>query len=137
MSRQYISENLRQKVAERSSFRCEYCLVPEAFLATIFHIEHIRSIKHGGKATFENFAFACPHCNQNKGSNITTFLSDKSEQLVRFYNPRKDKWSEHFTNFNGEILPKSAIGEATIRILDINQIERLIFRQALIVAGVY
>ncbi len=137
MSRQFISEKLRQKVAERALFRCEYCLVPEAFLATIFHIEHIRSIKHGGNSSLDNLAFACPHCNQNKGSDIATYLSDKSDQLVRFYNPRKDKWPEHFTNNNGEILSKSTIGEATIRILDINQVERLIFRQALIVAGVY
>ena len=136
MSR-YVSDNLRQKVAKRAKFCCEYCLVPEFFLATIFHIEHIRSIKHGGKTLFENLAYACPHCNQNKGSDIATFLSDNSEQLVRFFNPRKDIWHDHFHINNGKILPKSEIAEATIRILDINQIERIIFRQALIAAGVY
>ena len=132
-----ISKVLRQLVARRAAFRCEYCLVPEAFLATIFHIDHIRSLKHGGETVFENLAFACPHCNQNKGSDIATFLDADNERTVRFFNPRKDIWQNHFAIEKGEILPKTTIAEATIRILDVNQAERLIFRQALISAGFY
>ena len=137
MSRHYITDTLRQKIAKRANFCCEYCLIPEIFLATVFHIEHIRSIKHDGKTTLENLAFACPHCNQNKGTNIATFISDDSDELIRLFNPRKDLWLEHFQVMDGEILPKTIIAEGTIRILDFNQLERLILRQALIEAGVY
>ena len=48
-----IPKNLREQVARRAKYRCEYCLVPERFLATIFHIDHIRSLKHGGPTTSE------------------------------------------------------------------------------------
>ena len=133
----YIPENLRQQVAKRANYCCEYCLFPEVFLATIFHIEHIRSLKHGGKTILINLAYACPHCNQNKGSNIATFLSGDSDQLIRLFNPRKDVWTQHFEVVNGEILPLTSIAEGTIRILDMNQVDRLILRKALIDAGVY
>jgi hypothetical protein len=132
-----IPDLVRRQVAERAGYRCEYCLVPERFLATIFHIDHIRSIKHGGATMLDNFAYACPHCNQNKGSNVATFLDEKSEITVRIFNPRKDNWASHFEVTNGEILPKTAIGAATVRLLEMNQPDRLIFRQALAEAVLY
>ncbi len=95
MSRR-IPPSLRQMVAERANFRCEYCLVPEYFLASIFHIDHIRSVKHEGLTVPENLAFACPHCNQNKGSDVATFSDLEGEETTRIFNPRKDSWNEHF-----------------------------------------
>jgi len=132
-----IPDSLRRQVAKRARHRCEYCLVPERFLATVFHIDHIRSIKHDGATELENLAYACPHCNQNKGSNVATFLDEESELTVRIFNPRKDNWASHFEMANGEILPKTAIGAATVRLLEMNQPDRLIFRQALAEAGHY
>jgi hypothetical protein len=132
-----ISELIRRQVAERAECRCEYCLMPEKFLATVFHIDHIRSRKHGGKTILINLAYACPHCNQNKGSDIATFLDDTNELTIRFFNPRKDRWQEHFEVNYGEILSKTPIGEATIKILDFNQPERIMLRQVLIDIGEY
>ena len=85
----------------------------------------------------ENLAFACPHCNQNKGSDVATFTDANSEETIRLYNPRKDDWNAHFVAVRGEILPKTKIGAATIMILGFNQPDRLIFRKALTVAGKY
>ena len=135
--RQSISAALRQKIIQRANNNCEYCLVPEAFLATVFHIDHIRSVKHGGKTVFENLALACPHCIQNKGTDVGTFIDDNDEHLVRLFNPRKDVWAEHFEIYEGAILSKSKIGEATIKILDFNEVERIIFRKELLAAGYY
>lgn len=132
-----IPDSIRKQVAERAKYRCEYCLVPERFLATIFHIDHIRSIKHGGITAVENLAYACPHCNQNKGADVATFLDDEGETTVRIFNPRKDDWTIHFELADGEILPKTAIGSATVRILEMNQPDRLIFRRVLAEAGCY
>lgn len=132
-----ISESMRRQVAERAEYRCEYCLIPEKFLASIFHVDHIRSQKHKGKTILTNLAYACPHCNQNKGSDIATFVDDENELIIRFFNPRKDVWHNHFEINNGEILSKSLIGKATISILDFNQIERIMLRQALISIGQY
>ena len=130
-----ISEKLRQQIAKNANFKCEYCLTPEFFLATTFHIDHIRSIKHGGKTLLQNLAYACPHCNQNKGSDIASFTDE--DELVRLFNPRKDVWSEHFEVIaSGIFSPLSSIGEVTINTLSFNQAERVIFRKSLIEIGV-
>jgi HNH endonuclease len=130
-----ISESLRQEIAIRANFNCEYCLIPEQFLATTFHIDHIRSQKHGGKTISENLAYSCPHCNQNKGSDIATFLNEENEQTIRFFNPRKDFWHQHFEINLGKIHPLTPIGNATESVLNFNQIERVILRKALMEIG--
>jgi len=132
-----LPRSFRLKVANRANFRCEYCLVPEYFLATIFHVDHIRSTKHGGLSVLENLAFACPHCNQNKGSDVATFTDAEDEETIRLFNPRKDDWNAHFEVQDGEIIPMTKIGEATARILGFNQPDRLIFRNTLMMAGKY
>ena len=130
-----ISEKLRQQIAKNANFKCEYCLTPEFFLAITFHIDHIRSVKHGGKTILQNLAYACPHCNQNKGSDIASYTDENT--LVCLFNPRKDTWIEHFEVVeSGIIAPISPIGEVTIRTLSFNQIERVIFRKSLIEIGV-
>jgi HNH endonuclease len=132
-----ISEKLREIIASRSNFKCEYCLIPEFFLATNFHIDHIRSRKHGGKTILENLAYSCPHCNQFKGTDIASFINNDSDQIIRFFHPRTDIWSEHFQVEEGVILGITAIGQATLTILNFNQIERIILRKNLIEIGVY
>jgi hypothetical protein len=134
---QRFSSKVRHFVANRAFFKCEYCLVPERFLATIFHIDHIRSLKHEGSSDPDNLAYTCPHCNQNKGSDIATFIDENNEQTIRFFNPRKDTWTEHFELNEGQILGKSMIGQATVKVLDMNQIERVILRKALFEIGQY
>lgn len=133
----YISDKLRSFVKNRAENRCEYCLIPEAFLATIFHVEHIRSLKHKGKTVASNLAYSCPHCNRNKGTDVATFLDEDSNELIRLYNPRIDKWSDHFANNQGEIIGKTSIGIGTVRVLDFNQIERLILRKELYFLGLF
>lgn len=104
------------------------------FLA--FEIDHIISVKHGGGNEITNLAFACPHCNQYKGSDLTTFL-DSYDDIVLLFNPRKHIWEEHFETQNGEILPKSRIGQASIKIFKFNESDRLILRQTLAYVGLY
>lgn len=130
MSR-YISDRLRQLVAERANHRCEYCRLPARFSFFEFHIDHIISLKHGGPTTEANLAFACQICNLNKGTDIATSLAEL-DRIVRFFNPRKDSWHQHFEiDENGLISPLSLLGEATIKIFDFNHVEGIIERQEL------
>lgn len=69
MSR-YIPADLRRKVARRANNKCEYCRLPEVAAMVKFQVEHIISIKYGGKNTFENLAYACPICNSGKGTDL-------------------------------------------------------------------
>jgi 5-methylcytosine-specific restriction endonuclease McrA len=47
----YISESSRRLVEERADKRCEYCLIYEEDTYIGCEIDHIISIKHGGKTT--------------------------------------------------------------------------------------
>ena len=66
-----------------------------------------------------------------------TFADEDDAFLVRFYNPRKDKWQEHFATHDGKIYGKTEIGKATVQIFKFNEIERLIFRKQLIESELY
>lgn len=131
-----IPEKIRLAVAKRAGFRCEYCLIHEADLVVGAHIDHIISIKHGGSSMLQNLAYSCLVCNVNKGSDIATMLLP-SENPIRFFNPRKDVWADHFELSNGSILPKSEIGRATVKILDFNALERVLRRRLLTLSRRY
>lgn len=136
MSR-YVSDALRRLVAERAGHRCEYCLIPEENSFYDFQVDHIISVKHGGKSEAENLAYACVICNRNKGSDLGTIL-DKSEEIVRFYHPRKDQWADHFeVTSEGVLQAKTSIGAATIKILGLNHADSIIERRVLIAVGLY
>ena len=44
----YVSEELRQFVAARAQYLCEYCLIHEEDTYVGCQIDHIVSLKHGG-----------------------------------------------------------------------------------------
>ncbi|MCF8246493.1 MAG: HNH endonuclease [Saprospiraceae bacterium] len=128
---QKIPNHIRLLVADRAGYRCEYCRVPELFLATTYHIDHIVSLKHGGQTVLDNLSFSCPHCNQYKGTDVAAFVDLKSKKTIRFYHPRQDKWDEHFEIKEGETLSKTNIGEATVRVFNFNLPERVMLRMEL------
>ncbi len=132
----YISPEIRQAVAARANFVCEYCLIAEDDAYFKFQVEHIISRKHGGSSELENPALACVFCNRYKGSDIASISSETGE-LVRFYNPRTMRWSEHF-RLNGVVIESlTEIGEATLRILRINHEDQVLERQVLTGRGRY
>lgn len=129
MSR-HVSEELRRFVADRADHICEYCLIhqDDAFFGC--EVDHVVSLKHSGPTEADNLAYACSFCNRHKGSDVAS-LSPETGALVRFFNPRTDRWAEHF-RFNGDwIEPITSIGEATARILRFNDSERILERQKL------
>ena len=109
-----MDEELRQTVRERAHHRCEYCCLPqdaEPFFAN--HVEHIVARQHGGSDDNENLALACYHCNAHKGPNLSG-LDPESGALVRLFNPRLDKWEEHFERNGVLIVGRTAVGRATV-----------------------
>lgn len=125
-----ISPETRRIVASRSNFVCEYCLIAEEDAYFRFQVEHIISRKHGSSSELENLALACVFCNRYKGSDIASLIPETSE-LIRFYNPRTMRWSEHF-RFNGVVIePLTDIGEVTVRILQMNHDDQILERQVL------
>lgn len=135
MSR-YISESLRRLVAARAKYICEYCLIHEDDTFFGCEVDHIISIKHDGPTEADNLAYACVFCNRQKGSDIGSILWQTNE-FVRFFNPRKDLWSDHFRLDGATIESLTGIGEVTARILGFNSSDRILERQILIAVGRY
>ena len=101
-----------------------------------FEIDHIISTKHGGGNEIDNLAYACPHCNNHKGSDLTTFL-ESYDDIVVLFNPRRHKWVEHFDVIDGEIMAKTRIGQASTKIFRFNEPDLIILRQLLVQSGRY
>jgi hypothetical protein len=131
-----IPESLRRTIAQRADYRCEYCLSSEADSVNSFEVDHIFPLKHGGPTVLENLAYTCIICNRNKGSNLAT-ATYPSRQPIPLFNPRTDTWLEHFGNDDGMIFGKTEIGLATIKVLDLNHVERIIERRLQIQSGSY
>jgi hypothetical protein len=132
----YVPVKLRRFVVRRASGLCEYCLVHEDDTFFGCQIEHVISEKHGGPTAPQNLAYACVFCNRFKGSDIGS-ISPRTGQLCRFFNPRIDEWSDHFSLEGVVIRPRTEIGEVTALILALNHIDRLVERQALDAVGRY
>jgi hypothetical protein len=127
----YISPALRRLVIERAGNCCEYCLLNAADDILPFHIDHIKSEKHGGATNGDNLANACYLCNMHKGSDIASEDPDTGRATF-LYNPRKQKWSDHF-RLNGAIVePLTPEGRVTVFLLQLNDPDRVKEREGLI-----
>ena len=120
----YIPRDLRREVEWRAGSRCEYCLI---------HRDDTLLGCEPGHTEGEKLALACFVSNRRKGSDLGS-LCDSGE-LIRFFNPRKDIWTDHF-RFDGErIEARTDIGAVTARILGFNEPDRLLERRHLLAAG--
>ena len=133
---QYISQDLRRQVMERANFICEYCLLHDDESHFGCEVDHIISLKHDGPTDLENLAYACLRCNRHKGTDLGS-INWQTRQLVRFFNPRIDRWSEHLELRGAEIFSLTEIGEATARIFGFNSPRRLKERSLLMKVGLY
>ncbi len=135
MPRSYISKELRRLVVNRANCLCEYCRIPDT-VGVSFQVDHIISVKHGGSTTEENLAYTCIFCNLQKGTDLGS-INWGTGELVRFFNPCRDIWGEHFRLDDATIQPLTDIGEVTVRIFEFNNSDRLSERQLLIIANRY
>lgn len=130
MKRDIIPNYIKAEIAKRADYKCEYCHLPEKVSFYNFHLDHIKSLKHGGLSNLDNLAYCCPDCNYYKGSDIGSVID--RDKIIRFFNPRKDKWHDHFELKDGMIISKTEIGNVTVHIFKFNDLDRLIFRRQLI-----
>lgn len=68
-------------------------------------------LKHGGPTSFENLALACTFCNRAKGSDIGSILWETGE-FLRYFNPRLDRWADHFQIDGIAIRPSQKFGRS-------------------------
>jgi hypothetical protein len=128
---QKVPNVLRKAVISRANHCCEYCRVSDVDSYYGFQIDHIISVKHGGKTHLSNLAYSCPDCNRYKGSDLGTYI-DNSLTLIRLFHPRVDRWHEHFEHdSSGLITAQTNIGIATLKVLSMNHPDRIVERRLL------
>jgi hypothetical protein len=73
----------------------------------------------------------CVFCNLHKGPNIAG-LDPTTRELTRLYDPRRDRWREHFA-WQGPVLAGlTPIGRTTVRVLAMNDPVMVAAREVLI-----
>ncbi|NLX06234.1 MAG: HNH endonuclease [Phycisphaerae bacterium] len=122
MSSPHIPDHLRDLVRHRASGKCEYCRTDERTQVASFACDHVIPVNKGGSSEAGNLAWACPRCNASKGSSVTA-VDPTSGREVPFFNPRQDRWDDHFRwSFDSlTIEPRSAVGRATVARLKMNR----------------
>jgi len=130
MASDYVSEALRQKVAEQARFRCGYCLRSEELSGMPMTIEHLTPIAEGGLTVEENLWLACNRCNGFKGA-LTSAPDPDTGITAPLFNPRIDIWDENFGwSDNGTlIIGKTPCGRATVVALQLNNSEIVVTRR--------
>ena len=131
-----ISQALRREVAARAGARCEYCRLPEWALLAGCEVDHVISRKHGGWTEASNLALSCARCNRAKGTDIGSIIAETG-QFSRLFNPRTDRWENHFALEGRRLAGKTAMGRVTITLLRLNDDERVVEREWMQSLGEY
>jgi hypothetical protein len=131
-----VSVRLRQAVAERAAYRCEYCGLPQTFALHAHEPDHIVPRQHSGESHLQNLAWAYLRCNRYKGPNVGSF-DPETGRLVLFFNPRPQDWATHFAWEGAIIQPLTPEGGIVVTILHFNDADRVAERQRLMAAGLY
>ena len=116
-----IPDSVRQQVEQDAGNRCGYCLTERRYTAKILHVEHIIPIAAGGSSTIDNLWLACDLCNSYKGI-ATQAIDPVTGDLAPLFNPRTQKWSEHFqwSEEGTYIIGLTPRGRATVIALKLN-----------------
>jgi hypothetical protein len=104
--------------------------MPEAELLAGCEVDHIISHKHGGLTDLANLAFCCERCNRTKGTDVGS-VSGAEGTFIRFFNPRIDRWADHFRLNGASIESLTEVGEVTARLLRLNAPDRVLQRASL------
>lgn len=123
-------------MVERAGHCCEYCLLSQDLTASSHQVDHVIAEKHGGQTVLDNLALSCMVCNRRKGSDIGSVNPDTGN-LAPLFNPRTQQWSDHFRLDGAHIVGLTGVGRTTVAFMQLNAIERLMERDALIRAGRY
>lgn len=115
-----VNDATRKFVRVRAKYLCEYCDSNEEASAALFAIDHIipQSLP-GSSDDVDNLALACQRCNGYR-YNFTTGIDLETAQTISLFNPRKQKWSDHFIwSADGlKIIGLTTTGRATCNRLD-------------------
>ena len=138
MTRRYVTVAEKRQITERANRICEYCRSPLDYSPQSFDIEHILPVALGGKTTIDNLALACGGCNSCKYTKVEV-IDPVTQIVVPLYHPRQQHWSEHFLWSADclEVIGRTAIGRATVVLLQLNRTGLINLRRLLLLGGLH
>jgi hypothetical protein len=131
IKRRRATANQRRAIEQRAKGICEYCQCLQRYVPQPFNAEHILPFSLGGHTIIANLAWACSGCNLYKQNKLDA-LDPLTDKRVKLFNPRRQRWSEHFV-WNEDatlMIGLTATGRATIQTLRLNRAELINFRTA-------
>jgi 5-methylcytosine-specific restriction endonuclease McrA len=116
-----IPAEIQRRIRAEAHNRCGYCLSSQDFVPIPFEVEHLIPTSKGGTDEEINLWLACSRCNKHK-SDKTHAEDPATGNLVPLFNPRFDKWAEHFrwSKSGTRVIGLTAIGRATVLGLRLN-----------------
>ncbi|MBL1201025.1 MAG: HNH endonuclease [Nostoc sp. GBBB01] len=116
-----ISKSLRQQIIHDAEYRCEYCRTSSRLIGMPLVMDHILPTSLGGSDDRDNLCASCYRCNEFKGAK-TTANDPVTNESVALFNPRQQRWLDHFQWANGgtHIIGITACGRATVLALRLN-----------------
>jgi hypothetical protein len=122
-------KKIGRRVEERANKRCEYCRMHQVLQGATFHVDHVIPQRLGGSSELSNLAWACPSCNLHKADRVEVVRAGGGHR-VSLFNPRTDKWTDHFRWDGYHLVGITAVGQATVDLLMLNHERRVKIRQA-------
>lgn len=113
-----VSSEVAARVRAAAQECCGYCLSPQRLVMARLEIEHIVPRAKSGSDDESNLWLSCPLCNRFK-SDRTESMDSVTGQVVALFNPRTQRWSEHFqwSSDGLRIVGISPTGRATAALL--------------------
>lgn len=134
--RKKVPKRLKEQVAKRANFRCEYCRCSDLAATQAHSADHVDPFSLGGETDFSNLAYVCQGCNGRKYNK--QFVTDPiSQRQVSIFNPRQNQWQDHFrwSNDKLKIIGITAIGRATVDTLALNRPRLQAWRHDALITG--
>ena len=133
-----LSPLLRRRVQQRGQGLCEYCRSCMDYTGHAFTVDHVLPTSRGGSDDLNNLCFCCFWCNNYKHSR-THALDVRTDRVAPLFNPRMDKWNDHFrwSSTSTRIVGRTAIGRVTIRMLRLNRLSLVRARKVWVRHGLH
>jgi hypothetical protein len=118
----------RERARERFARRCAYCGVHEDDAGATLTLDHHRPRIHDGDDEGDNLVYACPRCNEHKGS----YWHERDPPHVRLLHPGRDALAEHLReDDDGQMVGITAEGAFFVARLQLNRAQLVAYRQGL------
>lgn len=123
-----IPARLRRLVVLRAGDRYEYCRLAQKGQEATFHVDHVLPKVAGGRTSAANLALACVSCSLRKEARRSV-IEPNTNRRVALFNPRRQRWQDHFRWEGVRIFGLTPTGRATAAALHMNRPLILAIRQ--------